>query len=92
MARKKKPTLKVELHLPKDDKTESRFIIILIISMLVAIGFFGFWLTNFLPHPNGEPIFINSVSFRCNHKIRRLFHLVVESASLDSNRIIENGQ
>ncbi len=27
--------------------------------MLVAIGFFGFWLTNFLPHPNGEPIFIN---------------------------------
>ena len=63
MARKK-DKIRVDLELPKDDKTQSNFIAILVVGMLLGICCLGFWITNadllFKP-VNGNPMFINMV-------------------------------
>ena len=48
MARKdrKKKKIKVRLELPKDDKTETNFSIILAVCMMLGMGCMGFWITN----------------------------------------------
>ena len=61
MARKK-DKIRVNLELPKDDKTQSNFIAILMVGMLLGISCLGFWLTNsglILPQANGNPAFLN---------------------------------
>ena len=61
MARKKEK-IRVNLELPKDDKTQSNFIAILMVGMLIGITCLGFWLTNsglVLPQANGNPAFLN---------------------------------
>ena len=45
MARKK-DKIRVNLELPKDDKTQSNFIAILMVGMLLGISCLGFWITN----------------------------------------------
>ena len=61
MARKKEK-IRVNLELPKDDNTQSTFIAILLVGMLMGIACLGFWVTNadlvFKP-VNGNPMFIN---------------------------------
>ena len=63
MARKK-DKIRVNLELPKDDKTQTNFIAILVVGMLLGICCLGFWITNadllFKP-VNGNPMFINMV-------------------------------
>ena len=61
MARKK-DKIRVNLELPKDDKTQSNFIAILLVGMLMGICCLGFWITNsglILPQANGNPAFLN---------------------------------
>ena len=64
MARKdrKKKKIKVRLELPKDDKTETNFSIILAVCMMLGMGCMGFWITNadlvFQP-VNQMPMFLN---------------------------------
>ena len=61
MARKKEK-IRVNLELPKDDNTQSTFLSILLVGMLLGICCLGFWLTNsglVLPQANGNPAFIN---------------------------------
>ena len=61
MARKK-DKIRVNLELPKDDKTQSNFIAILMVGMFLGISCLGFWITNadlvFKP-ANGNPMFLN---------------------------------
>ena len=61
MARKKEK-IRVDLDLPKDDNTQSTFVAILLVGMLMGIACLGFWVTNadlvFKP-VNGNPMFIN---------------------------------
>ena len=61
MARKKEK-IRVNLELPKDDRTQSNFIAILLVGMLLGICCLGFWITNadllFKP-TNGNPMFLN---------------------------------
>ena len=62
MMARKKEKIRVNLELPKDDTTQSTFIAILLIGMLMGIACLGFWVTNadlvFKP-VNGNPMFIN---------------------------------
>jgi flagellar protein FlaJ len=61
MARKK-DKIRVNLELPKDDRTQSNFIAILLVGMFFGIGFLGFWITNsglVLTQANGNPAFLN---------------------------------
>ncbi|MDG1524749.1 MAG: type II secretion system F family protein [Candidatus Thalassarchaeaceae archaeon] len=61
MARKK-DKIRVNLELPKDDKTQSNFIVILLVGMFFGIGCLGFWITNsglVLSQANGNPAFLN---------------------------------
>ena len=61
MARKKEK-IRVNLELPKDDKTQSNFIAILMVGLMLGISCLGFWITNadlvFKP-ANGNPMFLN---------------------------------
>ena len=63
MARKK-PKIRVDLELPKDDKTQDTFLAILMIGVLLGLSCLGFWITNsdlvFEP-ANGNPMFVNLV-------------------------------
>ena len=45
MARKKEK-IRVDLDLPKDDNTQSTFVAILLVGMLMGIACLGFWVTN----------------------------------------------
>jgi len=59
---RKKDKIRVNLELPKDDNTQSTFLSILLVGMLLGICCLGFWLTNsglVLPQANGNPAFIN---------------------------------
>ena len=61
MARKK-DKIRVDLDLPKDDNTQTTFIAILLVGMLLGICCLGFWITNsglVLPQANGNPAFLN---------------------------------
>ena len=61
MARKK-DKIRVNLELPKDDRTQTNFIALLLVGMLLGISCLGFWITNadlvFKP-ANGNPMFLN---------------------------------
>ena len=61
MARKK-DKIRVNLELPKDDRTQSNFIAILLVGMFLGIACLGFWITNsglILTQANGNPAFLN---------------------------------
>ena len=62
MMARKKEKIRVDLELPKDDNTQSTFVAILLIGMLMGIVSLGFWVTNadlvFKP-VNGNPMFLN---------------------------------
>ncbi|MDP6906482.1 MAG: type II secretion system F family protein [Candidatus Thalassarchaeaceae archaeon] len=62
MARKKKEKIRVNLELPKDDKTQDTFIAILLVGVMMGLLSLGFWITNsdlvFQP-VNGNPMFVN---------------------------------
>ena len=62
MARRKKDKIRVELDLPKDDKSEQTFQAILTITVLLGMACMGFWATNsdliFQP-ANSMPMFLN---------------------------------
>ena len=64
MAKKKnrKKKIKVRLELPKDDRTQTNFTIILSVCMMIGVGCMGFWITNadlvFKPI-NQMPMFLN---------------------------------
>ena len=62
MMARKKDKIRVNLELPKDDKTQTNFIALLMVGMLLGISCLGFWITNadlvFKP-TNGQPMFLN---------------------------------
>ena len=62
MMARKKDKIRVNLELPRDDTTQTTFLAILLIGMLMGITCLGFWVTNadlvFKP-VNGNPMFIN---------------------------------
>ncbi len=64
MARKKKEKIRVDLELPKDDNTQTVFMAILMVGILIGLLFLGFWILNadlvFKP-ANGNPMFLNLV-------------------------------
>jgi flagellar protein FlaJ len=59
---KKKEKIRVELDLPRDDKSQDTFIAILLVGMILGLSCLAFWITNadlvFTP-TNGNPMFIN---------------------------------
>jgi len=61
MARKKEK-IRVNLELPKDDRTQTNFIALLMLGIMLGMSCLGFWITNadlvFQP-ANGNPMFIN---------------------------------
>ena len=63
MARRRasKKKIKVDLDLPKDDKTVSRMYQISTVTVLIGLICIGFWFTNssFLPTQNENPMFVN---------------------------------
>ena len=64
--RRKKQKIRVDLDLPKDDKTRQRFLAITISTSLIGMVFLGFWAMNadFISQPaNGNPVFVNTM---CN--------------------------
>ncbi len=62
MARKKNEKIRVDLNLPKDDNTQTTFLAILMVGVMLGLFCFGFWITNsdlvFKP-ANGNPMFVN---------------------------------
>ena len=54
MARKKKEKIRVELNLPKDDKTQTTFLAILMVGVMMGLFCFGFWITQGLGNLLGE--------------------------------------
>ena len=64
--RRKKQKIRVDLDLPKDDKTRQRFLAITISTSIIGMVFLGFWAMNadFISQPaNGNPMFVNTM---CN--------------------------
>ena len=57
---KKKERIKVELNLPRDDRTESNYVTLLLFGIFLGGLILTFWLGNsFLTAPNGNPLIIN---------------------------------
>lgn len=60
MAKKQKERIKVELNLPRDDKTESNYMALLVIGVFLGAGMLGFWFSNsFWVGLNKQPQFVN---------------------------------